>query len=497
MAGRLLDSAASSAKLSHADGWAAQSLGAFIAVGESWQERRRGLAFAWCTCGGNSCTEVWKAFKAAARAAGEGKAGAVAALVWQRSGKLKAEAIRCTDRAALVQRLQLSVPMRSTQTFGCCARWRSCPPVSRDALPHRRQWVSRRARNCETEAPSRPKNETPRLETQWKTPFATMGIFFRDREADQADPDLRASRYFLFKNKQSAENKLRTAEKKYGYTLGELHAYKHVMRLPKMPEAMEMERQDLQHTYQQVEKLVASNADGGEAGALGGPTDAAVDESCVKCLGYYLALDRCVRTVSKEDEKNRIYKHTRLHACKPHWVWFNRCVGYRDQQLLKEISSWEAEHMKTLDNQQRQAYMDKLLGAKRYLEYTSARSRDDVEIVNLEAALGTAFSWPLDCSIARLVFQTQPLPLLEAVALWLPFGLGEQRPHESLKKGVRRRSATVLRRLLPFVEWVQHCPNKIPRAAECELTALCGSGKRNAAAGACRPALDGLPLCTN
>ncbi|XP_026192811.1 uncharacterized protein LOC34618795 [Cyclospora cayetanensis] len=261
-----------------------------------------------------------------------------------------------------------------------------------------------------------------------------MGIFFRDREADQADPDLRASRYFLFKNKQSAENKLRTAEKKYGYTLGELHAYKHVMRLPKMPEAMEMERQDLQHTYQQVEKLVAfeeyeqqtenhfatkqrrnpfsreaaaadtpegcgissnrssssssceksSNADGGEAGALGGPTDAAVDESCVKCLGYYLALDRCVRTVSKEDEKNRIYKHTRLHACKPHWVWFNRCVGYRDQQLLKEISSWEAEHMKTLDNQQRQAYMDKLLGAKRYLEYTSARSRDDVEIVKMQ-----------------------------------------------------------------------------------------------------------------
>lgn len=196
-----------------------------------------------------------------------------------------------------------------------------------------------------------------------------MGIFFRNREEDLADPDLRASRYFLFKNKQTKENKLKIAEKKYGYTLGELHAYKHLMIPPRMPDRMQQARPEMAYAYHQIQKLVeaevyeqqtenhfatkptqAANrssslkALGTEApstAALGADTvpaasskarnplseegdgssgPATVDESCVKCLGYYLALDRCVRAVSKQDEKNRIYKHTRLHACKPHWV---------------------------------------------------------------------------------------------------------------------------------------------------------------------------------
>lgn len=187
-----------------------------------------------------------------------------------------------------------------------------------------------------------------------------MGLFFRDREEDLADPDLRASRYFLFKNKQTEENKLKNAEKKYGYTLGELHAYRHFMKPPRMPELMQHERPAMTYTYDQIHKLVESEEyeqqtenhfatkpeekswsrktavedinrpDGAAVSDLkvapylqhteGSNTAAPVDESCVKCLGYYLALDRCVRAVSKEDEKNRVYKYTRLHACKPHWV---------------------------------------------------------------------------------------------------------------------------------------------------------------------------------
>lgn len=188
-----------------------------------------------------------------------------------------------------------------------------------------------------------------------------MGIFFRDREEDVADPDLRASRYFLFKNKQTEENKLKVAERKYGYTLAELHAYKHVMKPPQMPEGMQQERPEMAYMYDQIRKLVefeeyeqysenhfATKPEGkpwvrgkalDETEAPVGACDSqfraddfilkegnganappAVDESCVKCLGYYLALDRCVRAVSKKDEKNRVYKYTRLHACKPHWV---------------------------------------------------------------------------------------------------------------------------------------------------------------------------------
>ncbi|CDI73825.1 hypothetical protein, conserved [Eimeria praecox] len=246
-----------------------------------------------------------------------------------------------------------------------------------------------------------------------------MGIFFRDRDEDLEDPDLRASRYFLFKNKQTKENKLKIAEKKYGYTLGELHAYKHLMIPPRMPDRMQQAKPELAYAYDQIQKLVEADAYEQQTenhfatkppqmpSASSAPklpsTDttnatspeskgylfeerketsdtAAVDESCVKCLGYYLALDRCVRAVSKQDEKNRIYKHTRLHACKPHWVWFNRCVAYRDQQLLREIHSWEMEHFASLGTKEREAYVERLLGTKRYLEYAAARSRDDVEI---------------------------------------------------------------------------------------------------------------------
>ncbi|CDJ33848.1 uncharacterized protein EMH_0056230 [Eimeria mitis] len=250
-----------------------------------------------------------------------------------------------------------------------------------------------------------------------------MGIFFRDREEDLADPDLRASRYFLFKNKQTKENKLKVAEKKYGYTLGELHAYKHVMIPPRMPERMEQAKPEMAYAYDQIQKLVAtevyeqqtenhfatmppqtaskgyppiapsataayaasSNAKSRlpeEGDGANGPNT--VDESCIKCLGYYLALDRCVRAVSKQDEKNRIYKHTRLHACKPHWIWFNRCVSYRDRQLLREIHSWEAEHVSSLGPKQREEYVERLLGTKRYLEYAAARSRDEVDVVRLK-----------------------------------------------------------------------------------------------------------------
>ncbi|CDJ64221.1 hypothetical protein, conserved [Eimeria necatrix] len=248
-----------------------------------------------------------------------------------------------------------------------------------------------------------------------------MGIFFRDRQEDLADPDLRASRYFLFKNKQTQENKLKNAEKKYGYTLAELHAYRHLMMPPRMPQRMQEERTDMANTYCQIERLVGvevyqqqtenhfatkaptssswSNASEGvsvpetasakslnadlcsaeKSGGTNGTDE--VDERCVKCLGYYLALDRCVRSVSKQDEKNRVYKHTRLHACKPHWVWFNRCIAYRDQQLLKEIHSWETEHVKSLRPEERKDYLDRLQGTKRYLEYAAARSRDDIEVI--------------------------------------------------------------------------------------------------------------------
>ncbi|CDJ49163.1 hypothetical protein, conserved [Eimeria brunetti] len=247
-----------------------------------------------------------------------------------------------------------------------------------------------------------------------------MGIFFRDREEDLADPDLRASRYFLFKNKQTKENKLKIAQKKYGYTLGELHAYKHVMTPPRMPDDMQHANPEMAYAYDQIQKLVATeeyeqqtenhfatkppqtasrnsatksaSTDATSAtakchltqerGGTSGPDT--VDESCVKCLGYYLALDRCVRAVSKQDEKNRIYKHTRLHACKPHWIWFNRCIGYRDKQLLKEIHSWEAEHVSSLGTKEREEYLQRLLGTKRYLEYAAARSRDEVDAVRLK-----------------------------------------------------------------------------------------------------------------
>ncbi|KAL8431537.1 hypothetical protein Efla_000583 [Eimeria flavescens] len=238
-----------------------------------------------------------------------------------------------------------------------------------------------------------------------------MGLFFRNREEDLADPDLRASRYFLFKNKQTEENKLKNAEKKYGYTVGELHAYRHLMKPPQMPERMQEERPEMKTMYDNIHRLVDcevyvqqtenhfatpppakpavkqkatgeaapqsrcecsksssntsnnssnssninssnssnsnSNSNSGSSGSSTA-SSAGVDESCVKCLGYYLALDRCVRAVSAADEKHRVYKYTRLHACKPHWVWFKRCTGYRDQQLLKEICSWEEEHFKSL-----------------------------------------------------------------------------------------------------------------------------------------------------
>ncbi|KAL8434853.1 hypothetical protein ACSSS7_002819 [Eimeria intestinalis] len=233
-----------------------------------------------------------------------------------------------------------------------------------------------------------------------------MVFFFRNREEDLADPDLRASRYFLFKNKQTEENKLKNAEKKYGYTLGELHAYKHLMTPPRLPERMQQDKPELTRAYEHIGKLIstegyvqqtenhfvtkteesesgtksasaAASASSGSsnisAQARASPDkqqrqDEGVDESCIKCLGFYLALDRCVREVSKADEKNRYYKHTRLHACKPHWVWFKRCTGYRDQQLLKKIFSWEEKHVQGLRPAERRAYAEQLLGAKRYLE---------------------------------------------------------------------------------------------------------------------------------
>lgn len=154
-----------------------------------------------------------------------------------------------------------------------------------------------------------------------------MGWLFRDKDEDSQDPDLRISRYFLFRNRQSEASKLKSAERKYGLTLAELHAYKHLMMLPVFPQQMLNERPDLKAEDERVRRLV--RLDGEASSSMEAhSTEARVRESFpsdetgegARCESYYRALDRCVTTVWEEDKRNRWYKHTRLHACKPHWV---------------------------------------------------------------------------------------------------------------------------------------------------------------------------------
>lgn len=69
-------------------------------------------------------------------------------------------------------------------------------------------------------------------------------------------------------------------------------------------------------------------------------------------------------------------------------MWFKRCTGYRDQQLLNEISSWECAYANALNAEERREYTEQLHGMKRYLEYATARSRDAVEIVRMKREAG-------------------------------------------------------------------------------------------------------------
>eukprot|EP00386_Alphamonas_edax_P013090 GDKI01040576.1.p2 GENE.GDKI01040576.1~~GDKI01040576.1.p2 ORF type:complete len:180 (+),score=58.21 GDKI01040576.1:98-637(+) len=155
-------------------------------------------------------------------------------------------------------------------------------------------------------------------------------------------------RFFRFKWFASEKNKLKTSEKTYGYTWVQLHAFREMTALPKVPESMPIE-------------LLPTNTN--------------------NCDGLSSSLERCI---DKGIETERsIAPFARLHVCKPHWVRLTRCVRTRDEGVMRAVEGWEAKHVASMTGKDREAYLEDLKTRMQYLEYVNQRSTDEEELYRL------------------------------------------------------------------------------------------------------------------
>lgn len=105
------------------------------------------------------------------------------------------------------------------------------------------------------------------------------------------------------------------------------------------------------------------------------------------CLNYYNKLNTCVIKKYEKNVQNMIYKYTRLHTCKPHYIMFSRCINYRDKQIMKHIKKIEHKYICELNEIDRSSYLNEFLSNLNYQEYLLGAVYNGVEKIKIQKEL--------------------------------------------------------------------------------------------------------------
>jgi len=143
-------------------------------------------------------------------------------------------------------------------------------------------------------------------------------------------------------NKVTEKSNLFSAEKKFGVTWDELHAYKEHMSLPALPINMPRE-------------LIPTNIS--------------------MCEVPFKGLDRCIEQGIRTEREN--YPYERLQICKPFWSKFAKCFRRRDIKIIEAVQRWERDHYEKMTPEFQQEYVNDIRVRRRYQEY-AFNNTDDV-----------------------------------------------------------------------------------------------------------------------
>mmetsp|Transcript_44835 Transcript_44835/g.124762 ORF Transcript_44835/g.124762 Transcript_44835/m.124762 type:complete len:202 (-) Transcript_44835:256-861(-) len=154
----------------------------------------------------------------------------------------------------------------------------------------------------------------------------------------------------VFGRQQEPEkSRLATAEKRFGLTWHELHAYKERMLYPVLPTCMA------------VDEL---------------PKDISL------CETSFRGLDRCI--VQGRIHESTEHPYARMQICKPHWIKFAKCTKRRDELILRSVRKWERDYYSALDDPSRQEYMEDIDTKMRYFLYAASHTDDEGKRNRLE-----------------------------------------------------------------------------------------------------------------
>mmetsp|Transcript_42864 Transcript_42864/g.118521 ORF Transcript_42864/g.118521 Transcript_42864/m.118521 type:complete len:203 (-) Transcript_42864:148-756(-) len=143
------------------------------------------------------------------------------------------------------------------------------------------------------------------------------------------------------KLQEPEKSRLASAEKRFGLTWNELHAYKDKMAFPVLPVQMG------------VEELA---------------------KDITLCENVYRGLDRCLEQGMAYESASQPY--ARMQICKPHWIRFAKCTKRRDELIMRSVKKWERNYYSSLDEPSQKEYMEDIDTKMRYFLYAASRMLD-------------------------------------------------------------------------------------------------------------------------
>uniref|UniRef100_A0A6U6JU72 Uncharacterized protein n=1 Tax=Zooxanthella nutricula TaxID=1333877 RepID=A0A6U6JU72_9DINO len=167
-------------------------------------------------------------------------------------------------------------------------------------------------------------------------------------EGEQASTKGQTTRVFG-RQQEPEKSRLASAEKRFGVTWQDLHAYKDRMLFPVLPTCMG------------VEEL---------------PKDISL------CETVFRGLDRCIVQGTLNENPGQPY--ARMQICKPHWIRFAKCTKRRDELIMRGIRKWEREYYGSLDDSSRTEYLEDIDTKMRYYLYAASHTNDNTKKGRLE-----------------------------------------------------------------------------------------------------------------
>eukprot|EP00927_Polykrikos_kofoidii_P007511 TRINITY_DN13086_c0_g1_i1.p1 TRINITY_DN13086_c0_g1~~TRINITY_DN13086_c0_g1_i1.p1 ORF type:complete len:207 (+),score=45.88 TRINITY_DN13086_c0_g1_i1:114-734(+) len=151
------------------------------------------------------------------------------------------------------------------------------------------------------------------------------------------------------KLQEPEKSRLASAEKRFGLTWSELHAYKDRMAFPQLPTCMGVEE---------------------------------LSPDISLCETQFRGLDRCLEQGMSHESPKQPY--ARMQICKPHWIRFAKCTKRRDELVMRSVKAWERNYYDSLDEESQKDYMDDLDTKMRYFLYAGSHTTEQQKKKRLE-----------------------------------------------------------------------------------------------------------------